>query len=137
MAGSSRATCRSQVTVLGRDRYAVQRSIVVATAAAALSIPLVALPAGQAGAQERGSWHITRVLTNHVVGPLQFDVVNHKVFVADSFKSILRRIGTPRVIARGYDPSKGGDISGVATDAVDHQMAYLKSNGDTRSPSSS
>lgn len=107
-----------------------KKSVVVAAAAAAtLTVPLVAFAGNAAGAAQSGSFHLTRVVTTHVVGPLQFEIASHSVFVADSFTSTLRKIGSKHVLARGGDPSKGGDLAGVAIDAAGHDLAYVKSNG--------
>lgn len=106
-----------------------KKSVVIAVAAAAaLTMPLVSLAASPAGAAQRG-FHITKVLSTHFVGPLQIEVAGGSVFVADSFTSTLRKIGSKHVIARGPDPSKGGDLAGVAIDAAGHDLAYLVSNG--------
>lgn len=105
-----------------------KKSIVVAAAAAAaLSMPAVSLAA--APAAQSHSLRVVKVLSKHFVGPLQFDVAAGKVFVADSFTSTLRRIGSTHVIAHGGNPKTGGDLAGVAFDAVHHDLAYLESNG--------
>lgn len=78
--------------------------------------------------------HVVNVLSKKFVGPLQFAVSGHHVYVADAFTSTLNEIGGP-VLAHGPDPKTGGDIAGVAVNRHRHQIAYTSSNGkhtDTR-----
>jgi hypothetical protein len=85
-----------------------------AVAAAGLSLPLVAF-AGPADAAAHDTFHVQKVITKQFVGPLQFAVRGTAVFGADSFTATLGRAGSKHVIARGGNPSKGGDLAGVGT----------------------
>jgi len=105
-----------------------KRSVIVAAAAAALTVPAVTLVAGPAGA-ETSTWHVSKVLSKSFVGPLQIEVASGRIWVADSFTSTLRRIGSKHVIANGPSPQSGGDLAGVAVDAAHDRIAYLTSNG--------
>lgn len=74
--------------------------------------------------------HVVRTLSSAFVGPLQFAVSDHKVFVADSFTSTLSLIGHSTPLTTGPDPSTGGDLAGVAVDRRRHALAYTSNNGD-------
>jgi hypothetical protein len=86
----------------------------------------VALPAADAAPSPH--LHVVNVLSKKFVGPLQFAVSGHHVYVADSFTSTLQEIGGP-VLAHGPDPKTGGDIAGVAVNRHRHEIAYTSSNG--------
>ena len=98
---------------------------VLAAAPLATSVAL-AVPAADAAPSPK--LHVVNVLSRHFVGPLQFAVSGHHVYVADAFTSTLKEIGG-KVLAHGPDPSKGGDIAGVAVNRHRHEIAYTSSNG--------
>jgi hypothetical protein len=104
----------------------------VLAAAPLVTSVAVALPAADAAPSPH--LHVTHVLSKKFVGPLQFAVSGHHVYVADAFTSTLKEIGG-KVLAHGPDPSSGGDIAGVAVNRHRHEIAYTSSNGkhtDTR-----
>lgn len=104
----------------------------VRLAACALAVvPLatsVALAVPTADAAPSPHLHVVNVLSRHFIGPLQFAVSGHHVYVADAFTSTLKEIGG-KVLAHGPDPNKGGDIAGVAVNRHRHEIAYTSSNG--------
>jgi hypothetical protein len=87
---------------------------------------VVAIPSADAAPSPR--LHVVNVLSKRFVGPLQFAVSGHHVYVADSFTSTLEEIGG-KVLAHGPDPKSGGDIAGVAVNLHRHEIAYTSSNG--------
>jgi hypothetical protein len=100
-------------------------------AACALVVPFAAslAVAGPAASAAPGPHlHVVKVLSRHFVGPLQFAVSGHHVYVADAFTSTLKEIGGP-VLAHGPDPSTGGDLAGVAVNRHRGEIAYTSSNG--------
>lgn len=102
-------------------------AVVAATATGvALSTAVADSPAGAATGQ---NLHVVRTLSSDFVGPLQFSVGSHGVYVADSFTSTLWKLGTPAPIATGPSPDTGGDIAGV-DQAANGDVAYTSSNGD-------
>jgi hypothetical protein len=105
-----------------RNRLA---ACVLAAAPLATSV-VVAVPAADAAPSPH--LHVVNVLSKRFVGPLQFAVSGHHVYVADAFTSTLKEIGG-RVLAHGPDPKTGGDIAGVAVNRHLHQIAYTSSNG--------
>ncbi len=100
----------------------------LAMSAGSAALLLAAAPATAAPAAP--PLHVVKTLSTKYVGPLQFAVDGSKVYVADSFTSTLNLIGRSAPLAKGPDPSKGGDLAGVGVDPVTHAVAYTSSNGD-------
>ena len=104
-----------------RTRLAALVAAVPLVASAAVAIPV-------ADAAPSPHLHVVNVLSKKFVGPLQFAVSGHHVYVADAFTSTLSEIGG-KVLAHGPDPNTGGDIAGVAVNRHRHEIAYTSSNG--------
>ncbi len=104
-----------------RTRLAALVAAVPLVASAAVAIPV-------ADAAPSPHLHVVNVLSKKFVGPLQFAVSGHHVYVADAFTSTLSEIGGA-VLAHGPDPNTGGDIAGVAVNRHRHEIAYTSSNG--------
>ncbi|HEY8317697.1 MAG TPA: ScyD/ScyE family protein [Amnibacterium sp.] len=72
------------------------------------------------------------VISDAYVGPLQFAVAGHSIFVADSAQSALFKVGRAKAIAYGPatnpNPQISGDLAGVAV--ADGSIAYTTSTGD-------
>ena len=93
---------------------------------------------GSAAASPVHHLHVVKTLPGDYIAPLQFAVDGKKVYVADSAKSALFRVGNPNPIATGPtpspDPESSGDLAGVAarhgrvaytTTEADHKNTYL------------
>lgn len=108
--------------------------VVAGTALTTAVLTVTATPAGASpAAHHPPSLKVVKTLTSSVVGPLQFAVAGKSVFVADSFTSTLTEIGRTKPIASGGDPSKGGDLAGVAVDPDSRALAYTSTNDSTHS----
>src|ERR1700735_5225373 len=95
------------------------KATVAALGAAAIAVSLATAPAASAHVAGPPQLQVIKTLSSAYVGPLQFAVAGHEIYVADSFTSTLNRLdvnGHTTVIASGPDPSTGGDIAGVAVD---------------------
>lgn len=94
-------------------------------AAAVAAIAPLALSAASAEAKGAPYLHISHILSSgRFVGPLQIAVDGSNVYVADSFTSHLWQVGHTAPLATGPDPSKGGDIAGVAVNTDNGDVAY-------------
>jgi hypothetical protein len=93
---------------------------------------------GGAAASPAPDLHVVKTLPGDYLAPLQFAVDGHRVYVADSAKSALFRVGHPEPIALGPTPSENpessGDLAGVdvrhgrvafTTTEADHRNTYL------------
>lgn len=86
------------------------KALVAAVLGAGLAVAGAAGPASASG----DGLHVVKTYPADFVGPLQFAVQGKHIYVADSFTATLSRIGAKSPIATGGDPSKGGDLAGVA-----------------------
>lgn len=87
---------------------------------------------GAAPAMAGGGWS-PHVISSAYVGPLQFAVQGHSIYVADSLQSALFKVGRTSPIAVGPAPDPqnqeaSGDLAGVA--ATKDAIAYTTSTGD-------
>jgi hypothetical protein len=76
--------------------------------------------------------HVVQTISSAYVGPLQFAVQGHSIYVADSALSKLFKVGRSSPIASGPAPStnpeQSGDLAGVA--ATDDAIAYTTTTAD-------
>jgi hypothetical protein len=90
--------------------------------------------AGSAAASPVHHARTVHQLPGDYVAPLQFAVDGKRVYVADSARSLLFRLGDPNPIAKGPAPSENpeqsGDLAGV--DARDGRIAYTTTRADHR-----
>ena len=106
-----------------------------AAAALAAGVALTAMTGvGSAAASPLHRAHTVEQLPGDYVAPLQLAVDGKRVYVADSAKSLLFRLGDPNPIAKGPVPSKNpeqsGDLAGV--DARHGTIAYTTTEADHR-----
>lgn len=99
--------------------------------AASLGIGLAVTGAAGPATATGGGLEVVQTLSSSFVGPLQFAVQGKHVYVADSFTSTLSRIGGSGPIAKGGDPSKGGDVAGVAVDGRSLAYTWTKDESHT------
>jgi hypothetical protein len=96
--------------------------LLIGAAAAALVTP-VALSAGSASASTP-TLHIKYNLSvGDYAGALQFAKNGH-AYAADSFASALFEVGNPKPLATAPPSNKGGDLSGVAINTDNGDVAY-------------
>jgi hypothetical protein len=69
---------------------------------------------------------VVRTISSAYVGPLQFAVGSHGIYVADSFTSALYKVGRTAPIATGPSAASGGDVPGVAVSG--DTIAYTTAN---------
>jgi hypothetical protein len=100
------------------------KRVVLATVAGALAVPLLAQGSSAYALDRTGpGLHWEQTLSKSFVGPLQLAVRGKSIYVADSFRSILRKAGGPTLV-QGPDPNNGGDIAGVAVNTDNGDIAY-------------
>jgi hypothetical protein len=93
---------------------------------------------GSAAASPAPQLHVVTTLPGDFIAPLQFAVNGTRIYVADSAKSALFRLGDPNPIATGptpgTNPEASGDLAGVdarngrvafTTTEADHKNTYL------------
>ncbi len=113
-------------------RRAAAVALVAGTALAAVT------GVGSAAASPVHHAHSVHQLPGDYVAPLQFAVDGKRIYVADSARSLLFRLGNPNPIAKGPTPSRNpeesGDLAGVdarygriayTTTQADHKNTYL------------